>query len=1065
MKIKSKLAAAALALGAFGSSLANAQDERPNILVFLLDDLGYADVGFMPDAEEDIYTPNIDDLANNGTVFTAAYASHPYCGPSRAGIMTGRYQHEHGSQFNLAGYSPEGIDLSETFFSTLIQDAGYNTGLIGKWHLGEEHEFQPNQRGFDYFYGMLGGGHVYNTNDFIRVANYDASNTGIWDYRIPLRENNGYAPETNYDQNLYVTDMFTDAGVTFIENSERNDNQPFFLMMNYTAPHTPEEAKPQDEIDLRAILGSSASNNAARHTYSAMVYGVDRGIQKIVDTLRQTGEFDNTMIIFTSDNGGRLNDANARNTPLQNGKTSVREGGIRVPMFIHWPQGNLPRGNYDHVVSLLDLYPTLVDVAQATVPASKEIDGKNILPDVRTGANVRENEPLFFMMHEPRVSGGRNQSAVILNNHKWYSQGTGNWVYFNLETDIGERRGLQNGPHRELMVGALYDWTCEHVAPYIFDNPAYGWEQAWQDNGMPNFGKTFPDMYNPNDCFDPNQPINRIELSPNPVNVIVGSTQQITADITPANAANKSLNWRSSNNNIAVVNGQGVVTGVAEGTVTITATATDGSLKTASTEVNIVGEFDNLLVNAGFESGGLNWVLEGVTAVVGNNSHSGNNAAFINGNGAVAQYINLEPDTQYMLRGWAKVGAAGQSVYMGATNSTSSTFIDNTVFSNTQYVQQGFTFTSSSDAEDSYRIWVWNNGGGEYYADDIELVKVDGDSNPQEPIRVDSVSVTPLSVTLNEGETQQVSVTVLPANADNTNVSWSSANTGIATVNSAGVITAVSAGNTTITVTSQDSNRTDTVAVTVNAVVASNLVENAGFETGGLNNWPTSYGASSVVNNNAHTGSHAAYVNGNGAIEQDFSVLPNTTYTLSAWVKVGAAGQTAYLGVKNFGGNEIGRLMTSTAYTQESITFTTVANANSARIYVWNGDANHRVYADDFIVVAHGADNPTEPEPEPEPEPDTGTDPEDCSANWIRVTGVEMSASNINMSVGEQVVLDYSIFPSCASQPNVTFLSSNWQVVSPNNNGTMTARRAGTVTITVRTKDGQFEDSTTIVVR
>lgn len=482
------------------AALAHAKDTRPNILVLLLDDLGYADVGFMPNSEPDIYTPNIDALAAQGTVFSSAYVTHPYCGPSRAGLMTGRYQHAFGSQFNLSDYSPNGIDTSETFMSTVLHNAGYNTGLVGKWHLGEEPEYRPNVRGFDYFYGMLGGGHVYHTKDFVSVAYHKPENHAVWQYKTPLMENNQYAPEIDYDKNRYITDMLSDAGVAFIERNAKKADKPFFLLMSYNAPHTPEEAKAEDETALRKILGNKASNDPKRHTYSAMVYAVDRGVKQLVNTLKATGQYDNTLIVFLSDNGGRLNAASASNTPLRNGKTSVYEGGVRVPMFFHWPKGNLPKGTYPHVVSALDLYPTFTGLAKANVPKAKQLDGKNVLPYVRDNVNSREDEPLFFTMHQP--DRGMNQVAAVLNNWKWYSSGNGQWFLYDLDKDIGEKKPIKANKKQKAILASLYDWTCTHTEPRWFDSKNYGWRKSWEKNNMPNWSNTFPGLYSAEHCDD-----------------------------------------------------------------------------------------------------------------------------------------------------------------------------------------------------------------------------------------------------------------------------------------------------------------------------------------------------------------------------------------------------------------------------------------------------------------------------------------------------------------------------------------------------------------------------------
>ncbi len=476
------------------ASLAQASIERPNIVLILLDDLGYADVGFTPNSAADIHTPSIDALAQQGVVFDRAYVTHSYCGPSRAGLMTGRYQHEFGAQFNLSDYSAHGVSTEETFFSKVLQDSGYRTGLVGKWHLGEDPQYRPNVRGFDYFYGMLGGGHVYHTSDFVRVADYDPNNKSIWQYKTPLMENEEFASEAGYDENRYITDMLTDAGVDFITRESTKDS-PFFLFMSYNAPHTPEQAKSSDEQALKKILGENAATEAKRLTYTAMVYAVDRGVARIVEKLKEVDQFDNTLIVFLSDNGGRINDASANNAPFRAGKTSVYEGGIRVPMFWHWPAGLTP-SRYPHVVSALDLYPTFLSLAGARVPEHKQLDGFDLSAAVTTSKNVREDVPLYFVMHIP--DRGLNQSAVVQGSDKWFTNGDGHWRYFDLREDPRERTPLKNADKD--LVQSLYDWTCTHIRPEWFDDSRYGWEKAWDQNAMPNWKKTFPLLYSASHC-------------------------------------------------------------------------------------------------------------------------------------------------------------------------------------------------------------------------------------------------------------------------------------------------------------------------------------------------------------------------------------------------------------------------------------------------------------------------------------------------------------------------------------------------------------------------------------
>lgn len=714
------LAIFSFSLGISSTALA----ERPNIVIFLLDDLGYADVGFMPNAEPDIYTPNIDQLANEGVVFSQAYVTHPFCGPSRAGIMTGRMQHEHGAQFNLAGYSKKGVDVNETFFSTVLQDAGYRTGLIGKWHLGEEPQYHPNSRGFDYFYGMLGGGHKYHSDDFVRVADHNPNNTGVWDYEIPLIENRGYAPETGYETgNQYITDLFSDAGTAFIEESENNDDQPFLLFMSYNAPHTPEEAKQEDEEALRTLLGANAATDPQRHTYSAMVYAVDRGVQKIVNKLKETDEYENTLIVFLSDNGGRLNNASARNTPLRDGKGATYEGGVRVPMFISWPNGDIDINHYSHPVSSLDLYPTLINLAGASKPAGKELDGVNILSHLRNNTNARENTPLFFMRHDPNGNNPRNRTAVILNQWKWYTNGYGVWQFFDLATDMAEQNPISNHASKDEMLNDVYRWSLSHIEPLFFDQASYGFENGWVTNNMPNFAQTFPDQYQASDYSDFTSQVKTIELPYNAVSAVVGSELQIDALVYPANANDKSLSWVSSDTSVATVSQSGLINVLKAGTTTVTASANSNSHSTTSLLL-IANDADaNLIHNAGFEQGNIAWLERGNTSVVEKSAYEGSSAAYLAGEATVQQTLVLAEYTRYTLTGWAKVLGEGEEASFQVKNTLTGAVLASVNIDSTNYTQYSVDFITANTPNTFYTTQVYSGASGVVYADNISLTR------------------------------------------------------------------------------------------------------------------------------------------------------------------------------------------------------------------------------------------------------------------------------------------------------------------------------------------------------
>lgn len=446
---------------------------RPNIVLILADDLGYADVGF--NGGTDVLTPELDQLAKQGTIFSSAYVVHPFCGPSRMGLMSGRYPYEFGAPYNLPPYSSglyreQGIPADETLISTVLQGAGYHTGIMGKWHLGEQSEHHPNNRGFDDFYGFLGGGILY-------FGPYQANNAEgtVWDYKV-YPEHNG-VDDKSLTKNDYMTDVLTREGVRFIHESAESED-PFFLFMSYNAPHTVLAAKEEDMAKFPELSGK-------RQTYAAMVYALDRGIGELINALKASGEYENTLIVFLSDNGGRT-DQGANNRPLQGVKGNTLEGGYRTPMFFHWPKVVNAGQRFDHPVSALDFYPTFARLAAGKIPAGKQLDGKDIWNAFQEGSNPRKGELIYTIRHH------HGYSDVGARKDQWKACRTkGSWKLFNLDEDISENNDLsaQHPERLKRMVGEVERLCRSHTEPLWFDNE----EQAseWKVSGMPNHDKTF----------------------------------------------------------------------------------------------------------------------------------------------------------------------------------------------------------------------------------------------------------------------------------------------------------------------------------------------------------------------------------------------------------------------------------------------------------------------------------------------------------------------------------------------------------------------------------------------
>ncbi|MFG0265731.1 MAG: sulfatase-like hydrolase/transferase [Rhodopirellula sp. JB055] len=321
-----------------------AEPSSPNIVVILADDMGYGDMGCM--GSETLQTPNLDRLADSGVLCSQAYVASAVCSPSRAGLLTGRDPRRFGYEGNLnaadENYAtrPEllGLPVSEKTLGDHLSAAGYATALIGKWHLGMGEMHHPNRRGFDHFCGMLTGSHHY----FPTTMNHVIERSGkrVEDFSSD-----------------YLTDFFTDEGLRFIDQQEAaNPDQPWFVFFSYNAPHTPMHAT---EADLARF---ASFENKKRRTYAAMMYALDRGVGRIRKHLEASGQWDNTLLVFFSDNGGATNNG-SWNGPLRGVKGTMREGGIRVPMIWTWP-AKLPAGKrYDGVISSLDLLPTFCSAA------------------------------------------------------------------------------------------------------------------------------------------------------------------------------------------------------------------------------------------------------------------------------------------------------------------------------------------------------------------------------------------------------------------------------------------------------------------------------------------------------------------------------------------------------------------------------------------------------------------------------------------------------------------------------------------------------------------------------
>ncbi len=419
------------------------QPDRPNILVIVSDDQGYADLGFQ--GCRDIPTPHLDRLAASGIRFSNGYVTHPFCSPSRAGLLTGRYQQRFGHEQNPF-FDPndhrEGLPTTEKLLPEFLRDAGYVTGWIGKWHLGAAPEFWPQHRGFTETFGFLGGGHHY--------LNWKTN--AAQEYNLPIERNGRPVAVTNH-----LTLAFGDEGAAFVR---RHQTEPWFLYLAFNAPHTPAEPTPDRLAQFKSIA------DPKRRKYAAQVSLLDDAVGGVLAALRESGQDRRTLVFFFSDNGGPImtNGWNgSSNLPLRGGKGEVYEGGIRVPFVMSWP-GKLPAAcGSDMTVSTLDVFPTALALAGVPLPTNRPPDGVNLLPYL-TGAVTNAPNPQLFW----RMGGGR-QLAIRAGDSKLVRLRSQPDALFDLAGDLGETQDLAGRRTNEVRrLGAGLDGWNKTLVPPAF---------------------------------------------------------------------------------------------------------------------------------------------------------------------------------------------------------------------------------------------------------------------------------------------------------------------------------------------------------------------------------------------------------------------------------------------------------------------------------------------------------------------------------------------------------------------------------------------------------------------
>jgi arylsulfatase A-like enzyme len=435
-----------LTAGALTASAA--PERRPNIVLLVADDLGYGELGCQGNPQ--IPTPHIDSIARQGVRFTNGYVSAPYCSPSRAGLLTGRYQTRFGHELNPVGAQnllPHvGLPSSETSIATCLQEAGYRTALIGKWHLGGAPAFHPLNRGFDEFFGFLHEGHFYVPPSGKRVISHLRPKEPPYDEENPLLRGRNVVQEPRY-----LTSAFAREAVRFVR---RNAQRPFFLYVPFNSVHSPMQAEPAD-VDRFAHI-----EDKHRRVFAAMLSSLDNAVGAILGEVRKQGLERDTIVAFVSDNGGPIAELTSSNGPLRGQKGQLYEGGIRVPFLIQWPS-RVPSGQtIDEPVISLDLLPTFVAAARGKMPSG--LDGVDLNPLLRQEASRMAHPSLYWRYASSRAIRQGRWKAV----RQSVRGQPGEWELYDLQSDLSERRDLAASvPERLKEMVSLWEQFDQQMVP------------------------------------------------------------------------------------------------------------------------------------------------------------------------------------------------------------------------------------------------------------------------------------------------------------------------------------------------------------------------------------------------------------------------------------------------------------------------------------------------------------------------------------------------------------------------------------------------------------------------
>ena len=460
------------------------QDNRPNIILILADDMGYNDISLHNGGAADgsLMTPHIDSLANSGIFFSRGYAANATCAPSRASIMTGRYPTRFGFEFtpipeagrmilnwlaeeddselkrridrevatNLPPFMEQGMPTEQITIAEVLRDAGYYTAHIGKWHLGQANGMDPLSQGFQDSLSMVGPLYLPEDHPDIVNAKFDTGiDKMIWgmgQYSARFNEGDLFAPDK------YLTDYYTDEAIKVIE---KNKNRPFFLYLSHWAIHNPLQALRSDVDRMSHMSGHNLQ------VYSGMIAALDRSVGKVVEKLKDLDIYGKTLIVFTSDNGGanyiELEDINK---PYRGWKISFFEGGIRVPFIVSWPDEISPGQRSNNAIHHFDIFSTIASAAKTKSSNDNELDGVNLLPYIKKQTSSQPHKTLFWR------SG--NHQSVLHENWKYIISKKENmrWL-FDTSIDPLEKNNLIESHPKEarLIEGLLAKFNSEQKEP------------------------------------------------------------------------------------------------------------------------------------------------------------------------------------------------------------------------------------------------------------------------------------------------------------------------------------------------------------------------------------------------------------------------------------------------------------------------------------------------------------------------------------------------------------------------------------------------------------------------